>query len=462
MDGIGQDTLAIKDVSDLSANATTSVVAQPSFRAIGAKQSIHAVTPPRFLARLRYQLLLGLLFAVILPTGLANLVKPFPLWASSNSINTALGSGLAFLTATYLFRRVATFPGAGIWGQVLPALTAAYGVILAGFFGLRLDYSRIAFFGSFIGATSFFFVVSFYLRNYMKQRFYVVPTDTIGSILSVPDVEWVLLTDPKTQLGPSPVLVADLRADLAPEWERLIAEVAVAGHPVYHLKQVQESLTGRVAIEHLSENSFGSLLPNHGYRKIKRILDAVIAVAALPILLLPGLIVALMIKLESPGPVFFRQKRKGYRGKTFEVVKFRTMMHRQRANRQADREDAVTRHRDERITRVGRFLRRTRIDEVPQILNIIKGEMSWIGPRPEAISLSEWYEAELPFYTYRHIVRPGITGWAQVNQGHVADLESVYEKLHYDFYYIKNFSAWLDLLILGRTIATVCFGYGAR
>ena len=117
---------------------------------------------------------------------------------------------------------------------------------------------------------------------------------------------------------------------------------------------------------------------------------------------------------------------------------------------------------DERITRVGKFLRRTRLDEIPQVINILRGEMSFIGPRPEALPLSDWYEQELPFYSYRHIVRPGLTGWAQVNQGHVAELEEVSHKLQYDFYYIKNFSAWLDIVIVLRTIRIVLFGFGWR
>jgi len=183
--------------------------------------------------------------------------------------------------------------------------------------------------------------------------------------------------------------------------------------------------------------------------------------ALLPILLLPALLVSIAIKLDTAGPVFFRQKRRGARGEVFEVVKFRTMVNDGEQDGD-ERESAITSDDDSRITQVGRLLRRTRIDELPQIWNIIKGEMSWIGPRPEALALSDWYMRELPFYTYRHIVRPGITGWAQVNQGHVADLNSVFEKLHYDFYYIKNFSAWLDILILGKTIAIVFSGQGAR
>ena len=126
------------------------------------------------------------------------------------------------------------------------------------------------------------------------------------------------------------------------------------------------------------------------------------------------------------------------------------------------RSDAMTRDHDPRITRLGAFLRKSRIDELPQILNILKGEMSWIGPRPEAAPLAEWYESQLPFYQYRHIVPPGITGWAQVNQGHVTDPDDVLDKLHYDFFYIKNFSIWLDMLIVLKTLRTMLTGFGAR
>jgi lipopolysaccharide/colanic/teichoic acid biosynthesis glycosyltransferase len=139
------------------------------------------------------------------------------------------------------------------------------------------------------------------------------------------------------------------------------------------------------------------------------------------------------------------------------------MRHREQAlTAEAARLEAMTSHADDRITRVGKLLRRTRLDELPQLINVLSGHMSIIGPRPEAIPLSQWYEAELPFYVYRHIVRPGITGWAQVNQGHVAELEDVHRKLNYDFYYIKNFSAWLDMVIALRTVSIMLSGLGAR
>lgn len=426
-----------------------------------SNHTLHSVSTPKGLARLRYQLLLGVLVTVVLPTIAYNIGDLSLIWRSDHSLNTAVGASFAFIIALYLFRRVISFPGVGIVGHALPALTGGYGIALAVLVGLAFDFSRVTFFASFVAASLFFYFVSSYVRRRKGQRFYLVPSESTGHMPLLPNVEWVLLAEAKLPADPAAVLIADLRADLGDQWERLISDAAVAGHAVYHVKQVQESLTGRVAIEHLSENSFGSLLPNSSYRKIKRISDLSAALIAFPLLLLPALVVALAIKLESPGPVFFRQSRRGYRGVTFQVLKFRTMTHLSEADL-ATKDHAITKSGDARITRVGRFLRRTRIDELPQIWNIIKGEMSWIGPRPEALPLSDWYTAELPFYSYRHIVRPGITGWAQVSQGHVAELDAVFEKLHYDFYYIKNFSAWLDLLILFRTVSTVFSGYGAK
>lgn len=425
------------------------------------KGGLQSMRPRRFLRRLRYQLTLGLLVAVIAPTFVYNLPHLSQVVSEPSSMWTLLGTLVAFLASLYLFRRVATFPGLELLVHVLPTSVATYGTVVATFFALRLDYSRLTFFASFAGALLFLFIVGTYLRR-RQGHFYLVPSPTTEALTLMPSADWVMLTEPRMPREPHPIFIADLRADLSEAWERLIADAAVAGHPVYHVKQIQESLTGRVEIEHLSENSFGSLIPNLNYRSTKRIIDLVSALLLLPTVLLVAVVVGIIIKVESPGPVFFRQKRRGYRGTTFKVMKFRTMRHDHPADEPNAKDLAITRHGDARITRFGRFLRRTRIDELPQVWNVILGEMSWIGPRPEALPLSDWYTAELPFYNYRHIVRPGITGWAQVNQGHVADLEAVNEKLHYDFYYIKNFSASLDLFILGKTLMTVLTGFGAR
>lgn len=253
-------------------------------------------------------------------------------------------------------------------------------------------------------------------------------------------------------------LVADFSA-APPEREALLADAAVQGRMVYQVKQLNESLTGRVAIDHLSENSFGSLVPARGYFHLKSLGDLAFALVVLPFALPVLGAIALAVKLDSPGPILFRQRRVGRAGAPFDMLKFRTMVHRT-AGSAID--EVITADGDPRVTRVGARLRRSRLDELPQILNIIMGEMSWIGPRPEAEALSTWYTGEIPFYRYRHVVRPGITGWAQVNQGHVATVDEVHAKLQYDFYYVKYFSAWLDILIAFRTVKTMTTGFGSR
>lgn len=258
-------------------------------------------------------------------------------------------------------------------------------------------------------------------------------------------------------------IVADLHYPHSGAWERLFATAALAGIPVYHYRQIAEMQTGQVKINHLSENDLGSLIPNVSYMPLKRVIDVVGAFLLLPVCLPAFALIGALIRFDSPGSAFFIQERVGFRGETFRMIKFRTMRQRDpAADSQAAREDAMTRSDDDRITRIGAFLRKSRVDELPQIFNILKGEMSFIGPRPEASSLSEWYEEELPFYSYRHIVRPGITGWAQVNQGHVTDVSDVLGKLRFDFYYIKNISLWLDLLVALKTIRVIITGLGAK
>jgi lipopolysaccharide/colanic/teichoic acid biosynthesis glycosyltransferase len=250
-------------------------------------------------------------------------------------------------------------------------------------------------------------------------------------------------------------VIADLTSDLEPHWESFLARAALRGIPVYHFKQFNESITGRVALDHLWENTLGAIVPALIYPQFKRGLDILAALLLLPLIVPLIGICATLIKIETPGPVFFRQLRVGLGGRQFTVFKLRTMTHNHNG-------DDYTVPGDGRITRVGRVLRHYRIDELPQIINILRGEMSWIGPRPEAISLAEWYEREVPFYVYRHIVRPGISGWAQVHQGNVAAVDAARLKLEYDFFYIKHFSFWLDAVIVAKTVRTIVTRFGSR
>jgi len=368
---------------------------------------------------------------------------------------------LAVCGGFYMLRSLTIFPGIRASYYILPTFTSAYGIALAVFFLLRLEYNRIYFVLSFIICIAWFYIVYFMLQRQQTISVGVVPYGDVASLREIGSIDWLMLEKPGGNGEIYDALAADFRADMPDEWERFLADSALQGVTVFHVKQLRESLTGRVEIEHLSENNFGSLIPAAAYLKLKMLLDFLGALIAIVPLLPIFAAVALAVRLDSPGPIFFRQRRIGFRGEPFTVFKFRTMTH--NATPEEDvRDHAITRVGDLRITRIGRFLRRARIDELPQLINILRGEMSWIGPRPEVEILSKWYETELPFYRYRHIVRPGITGWAQVNQGHVADVQEVLGKLHYDFYYIRNFSLWLDVLIAIRTTRTMLTGYGSR
>lgn len=409
--------------------------------------------------RVRVQLGGGVLVAVLIPWAVRVQLETLELTYLSLQ-NSVIGSVLALVAGYYSFRRLSRYPGVRASYHIVPSFAASYGAVLAVFFFTRLDYSRVQFLASFALCVLWYYIVYFRLQRQKRLRIGVVPAGEVEMVHKIRDVDWVTLDQGQDDVD-FDAIVADLRADMPDEWERFLADRALEGTLVMHIKQVEESLTGRVAIDHLSENNLGSLIPGIIYGRVKRLGDFVVSAVMLPIIALPLIAVALIIRFDSAGPVLFRQRRMGYRGKPFMMYKFRTM-HDRRGQDSDPRDAAMTLDRDDRVTGPGRLLRRYRIDELPQIINIFKGEMSWIGPRPEAVPLSKWYEAELPFYRYRHIVRPGISGWAQVKQGHVAAVDEVQSKLHYDFYYIKNFSFWLDLLIIAGTIRTILNGFGAR
>lgn len=410
---------------------------------------------------MRYQILGGLLFAVGIPLVVRMAFEPGVIFSINHQV-TIVAAVVAHITGYFFYRRLGVFPGVAATGTILSTFALTYGTVFLVIFFFRFDYSRFQAAGSYLLSVSWYFVLAQFIRRRNPYRLAIVPGGSVEQVRSIPGVIWRSLSSPEVPPRAVQGVVADLRADLSDSWERFIADCALSGTPVYHVKQIIESLTGRVAIEHLSENTLGSLNPNQIYISVKQAFDRIAAVAALVVLSPLLVIVGLAIRSDSPGPALFRQERMGYRGKIFMVYKFRTMRSDVETNPAAAREAAITRDQDPRVTQFGRFLRRTRIDELPQLLNVVRGEMSWIGPRPEAVVLSRWYEAELPFYRYRHIVRPGITGWAQVNQGHVAAVEDVHEKLHYDFYYIKNFSPWIDIVITMRTIRIIVTGFGAR
>lgn len=420
--------------------------------AIGSRKSL-------LWTRAGFQSVSGVLLAVLLPF-VVRYVLSAPNEAFSYLYLSAIGSGIALLTGLWIARNITTYPGAEATAYIVPAISISYTLLFIVLIIGRIPYNRALLVSGWIIGAVWYIALFARIQRYRRLRIGVVPPCDPKVLDGIDTVEAVALID--TAIDPHAIdaVIADLRTDLPQEWDAALANYALAGIPVYHLKHLKESLTGRVELEHLSENSFGSLTPLSAFMTFKRVMDWVTALV-IGIFLLPAFVmVAMVVRASSPGPILFRQKRMGYRGQTFTVFKFRTMTVEERS---VDaRAAAMTRDGDARITRPGAFLRRSRIDELPQIINILRGEMSWIGPRPEAAVLSQWYQEEIPFYRYRHIVVPGLTGWAQVNQGHVTDVNDVTEKLYYDFYYIKNFSLWMDLLIINRTIMTVLSGFGAR
>jgi len=219
-----------------------------------------------------------------------------------------------------------------------------------------------------------------------------------------------------------------------------------------------ERLTGKVALESLAPSDllFGSdLRPPFGSRLASRALGLLVSLAGILLLAPVFVLVAVAIKLDSRGPVFFIQERSGERGRRFRLIKFRTM------HPAGGAASEWVRDNDGRITRVGRWLRAFRLDELPQFVNVLKGDMNLVGPRPHPATNVPLFRERIPYYALRETVRPGITGWSQVRYGYANSLEEETEKMRYDLYYIKHASLWLDLRILLDTVKIVLLGRGS-
>jgi len=411
------------------------------------------------LTRKRFQFAGALVVGALFPLTLR--VATFGSHAfAATGTNALLGNSVAVIIAFWMRLSIETYPGIRRSYVILPSTLTAHGIVVVWFLATRLPYDNLSLALGFLLHSLWLYTLYIAAERRMTTRIAVVPFGSVDHLFEVSGVDWIRLIRPDVRdTRGCDAIVADFGSDLPDEWEAFLADAALAGRIVYQHKQLAESLTGCVELERLSENSFGSLVPARGYFHLKALLDFAFALLILPIAIPIMAVSAVAIKFDTRGPVFFRQQRVGYAGRKIIVYKFRTM---RQVQHTGDRSDAITRDGDDRITRVGRVLRKLRLDEIPQIINILNGEMSWIGPRPEADVLSTWYTSELPFYRYRHVVKPGISGWAQVNQGHVAELDEVHRKLQYDFYYIKYFSPWLDILIFLRTIKTMLTGFGSR
>jgi sugar transferase (PEP-CTERM system associated) len=240
-----------------------------------------------------------------------------------------------------------------------------------------------------------------------------------------------------------------------------LLEMKLSGVAFDHLATLYEEYLGKIAVENLRPSW---LIFSSGFRKssaltgAKRTMDVAAAVVGLVIGLPLMIVIAALVKATSRGPIFYHQRRVGLHGRIFTVHKFRSM----RADAEAGTGAVWAGPHDTRMTPVGRFLRRTRLDELPQLWNILRGEMSLVGPRPERPEFVEQLTREIPFYGERHVIRPGLTGWAQIRYTYAASVEDATEKLQYDLFYVKNLSIALDLFIILATVKTVILQRGAN
>jgi lipopolysaccharide/colanic/teichoic acid biosynthesis glycosyltransferase len=401
--------------------------------------------------------IVGFLFCVVLPIPIYATGEPFATELAGTEF-TIISTAIGYMIVWYCGRRLDAFPRAtlqGNIGYVAPVAVLTYALIAAILLLMRVDYSRIQFVGSGLLTLLWMAGVAQLRARYLIRNYAVIPRSSISDMPVLATCRW-LDFDEVQRLGIRvDAIVADLSAGLGQSRLAALADAAIAGVPVLDRRYIVETLTGRTPLGGLTPNEFGALLPSRQYLVVRRLVELGVTVLLMPVLVPVLLVVAAVVRLDSPGPVFFVQTRIGRRGQPFRMIKFRTMYH-------GAGGPSFTAAVDPRVTRVGAWLRRYRLDELPQVFNILRGDMSWVGPRPEAASLEKGYVRDIEHFALRGIVRPGVTGWAQINQGYAHAPDEMRSKLEYDLYYLKHCSLWLDLVIVLRTFAVVFHGTGAR
>lgn len=379
----------------------------------------------------------------------------------------------AFVATALLIDRSIHAPTAegGLWVAFSSAL--CFTALLVLFGATHSTYSRAALGGSYAIVTIWLLIG---VRKHMRRQVLRlgVPEASVMQMLeaALAALHGVRLTHVEADLIHSEAIddleavdgiVIDRYQTKSPPLQRLITRMKLDGIRIYSADHIHELLTGRVALEHTEDSFLDDSSGRVIYGIVKRLLDIVSAVVLLIVFGIPMLVVAAAIRVEGDGSALFRQERVGRGGRVFRMIKFRTMRgavtdidHSVESARSAVVDANV------RVTRLGKLLRKYRLDELPQLFNILGGTMSLIGPRPEWVATATEFFDRIPHYPYRHLVRPGITGWAQVTQGHVTALPDAMIKLELDLYYVKHMSFALDLVIGVRTLRTIVTGHGAR
>jgi exopolysaccharide biosynthesis polyprenyl glycosylphosphotransferase len=414
------------------------------------------------------------LVALVLAIELAS-IRVFDTWrpwdAATNTQNTRpmlflllVGVGLGSWTA---LRSIGPYVPRPIYGRCFLALAIAAATVSIGTFLLRTYFSR-----TFVLITLGLWLLFALLHRLFQRRQpwierMVLVTDEkelAADLDEAPHTQILQLLDPQgappaEQLPRDVSLVVDLRAVLSDDMAQFVSSSTLAGLEVRPFVQTYEQHTERVPLVHLNEGWEISvpLGRRQAYGPFKRTVEVAATIITAPLWLPLMAATAIAIRIDSPGPAIFRQQRVGRDDRPFTIYKFRTMVVGADAGG-----PQFTIPGDPRVTRLGRFLRSTRLDEVPQLINVLRGELALVGPRAEQVAFAQQFQQQIPFYRYRHLVRPGITGWAQVNSGYADSLDDTIEKLTYDLYYVRHMTPWLDVAVLWKSVITVVSGRGAQ
>ncbi len=372
---------------------------------------------------------------------------------------------LPYAVATHLLMRASHLPVAERSGVLWVSTTAPFVFTPLGFALLQHPYSRAAVVWAYAATTLWLWWG--YRRHVKHRALRLVHIDAnvpaqLAACMSPnthdPQAVQLIAWNPNsdTPLPACDGVVLDRHVRSSDERTRLLGELKMQHLRLYSVEAVAELTSGRKMLP-TAADSLWEIDNDPSYDRAKRLLDVATTIALSPLWLPLAACVALAVRFDSKGPALYSQPRVGRDGQVFTLWKFRSMVHGLQAPgvhfAQAE---------DPRITRVGRVLRRTRLDELPQLFNVLMGHMSLIGPRPEQTAFVRDFAATIPSYPYRHLVRPGLTGWAQVQQGYADSADTTRIKLSYDLYYVAHYSLALDLLIAAKTVKTVCTGFGAR
>ena len=408
-----------------------------------------------------FAILLILIYAILDMSGSNNLFLYFtndllPVLEKSLFV---LGFALAYMTALIVCSHSLTIPSYDSFNKIVVisiSCLTLYATVLA---ISRISLlSRTEFLVELM-LTTVLLILYFLLRFRWFPTRIAIPEGAPQELFEHQNIEWVRQGLGTTNLQERVDLVAvDDESPLAQITQNSQLSSVSLGIPRISVFDLLEELSGKVKLSSLTASVLSTISPPRAYFLTKRIGELVFVIILSPLVFVLCLLLGALIKIDSAGPMLFRQRRTGLNGEEFWITKLRTMTH---DLAELPRERFAT-EGDQRITRTGRWIREYRLDELPQFWNILRGEMSLIGPRPEQPEFVQQFCASIPLYSIRHTVRPGITGWAQIRYGYASSEEQTREKLEYDLFYIKHMSVWLDFNILLSTLATVILRQGAR